>query len=101
MGDRLMLRDGGTLHFPGIVTVKAAVSSGSVPTEFEGQATTSAAVAVTVQPGLQSPPSSLQGGISSGVAANIGTITTTADTDPNILIKSVEIKYLLEVSHDG
>jgi len=101
VGDRLMFRDGGTLHFPGIVTVKATVSSGSVPTEFEGQATASAAVALTVQPGLQSPPSSLQGGISAGVAANIGTITTTADTDPNILIKSVEIKYLLEVSHDG
>lgn len=104
-GDRLMLRDGGTLHFPGIVTNKAAVASGALPTEFEGLALGTSAVALTVQPGLQSPPSSLQSGLSgdpsAAVAANIGTITTNADTDPNILIKSVEIKYLLEVSHDG
>ena len=99
--DRLMIRDGGTLHFPGVVTNVAAVAQGSVPAEFEGQAAESAGIAVTVQPGLQVAPSSLQGGISAGVAANIGTITTDADTDPKILLKSVEIKYLLEVSHDG
>ena len=36
-----------------------------------------------------------------GVMANMGFVTSVAETDPKILIKSIEIKYRLEVSYDG
>ena len=32
---------------------------------------------------------------------NVGTVTSQAATDPVIAIKSIEIKYKLEVSYDG
>jgi len=102
VGDRMMIRDGGTLHFPGIITARD--TSPTLPAEFIGSSTVTGSEsshAFTVSPGLQSVPSSVQGGLSGGTTANLGTITTAADTDPKILLKSVEIKYLLEVSHDG
>jgi hypothetical protein len=37
----------------------------------------------------------------SGAMTNAGFVTSVAETDPKILIKSIEIKYRLEVSYDG
>lgn len=100
-GDRLFVRDGGTLHFPGIVSSVGAQAA--LPSEFSNINNVQG-IPITVQPGLQVAPTSVQTGLtslSSGQAANFGTLSSQADTDPKILIKSIEVKYRLEVSYDG
>lgn len=102
VGDRLFIRDGGTLHFPGEVTAVGAFAGdlNAVTTEFTN-INNVAHRAITVAPGLQVAPTSVQAGLSGGATANFGTISTAADTDPKILIKAIEVKYRLEVSYDG
>lgn len=100
-GDRLFVRDGGTLHFPGIVSSVGAQAA--LPSEFSNIASVQG-IPITVQPGLQVAPTSVQTGLSgvaTGQAANFGTLSSQAETDPKILIKSIEVKYRLEVSYDG
>lgn len=97
-GDRLFVRDGGTLHFPG--TVSSVGAQAALPDEFSDVANAQA-IPVTVQPGLQVAPSGVQAGLSSGTTSNFGTIASAADSDPKILIKAIEVKYRLEVSYDG
>ena len=100
-GDRLFIRDGGTLHFPG--TVSSVGAQAALPSEFSNIANVEG-IPITVQPGLQVAPTSVQtglSGLSAGQAANFGTLSSQAETDPKILIKSIEVKYRLEVSYDG
>jgi len=97
-GDRLFVRDGGTLHFPG--TVSSVGAQAALPDEFSDVASAQA-IPVTVQPGLQVAPSGSQAGLSGGTTANFGTVSSVAETDPKILIKAIEVKYRLEVSYDG
>ena len=101
-GDRLFIRDGGTLHFPGEVTAVATLNAdlNGTTTEFTNIDQV-ANIAITVSPGLQVAPTSVQAGLAGGVASNFGTLSSQADTDPKILIKSIEVKYRLEVSYDG
>jgi hypothetical protein len=59
------------------------------------------ALALTVKPGIPNPPTMVNVPHTSGVMTNAGFVTSEAATDPKILIKSIEIKYRLEVSYDG
>ena len=59
------------------------------------------AVSLTVSPGIANPPTMVNVPHESGVMSNAGVATSVAETDPKILIKSIEIKYRLEVSYDG
>jgi hypothetical protein len=63
------------------------------------------AVSLTVSPGISNPPTMVNVPATSigtsGAMTNAGFVTSVAETDPKILIKSIEIKYRLEVSYDG
>jgi hypothetical protein len=63
------------------------------------------AVSLTVSPGISNPPTMVNVAATSvatsGAMTNAGVVTSEAATDPKILIKSIEIKYRLEVSYDG
>jgi hypothetical protein len=111
VGQSLYIRDGGSLHFPGEIGTVGTATGGTppdLPTEVGGAFVHSAtdptqlkALALTVSPGIANPPTMANVPQSSGVMANMGFVTSVAETDPKILVKSVEIKYRLEVSYDG
>ena len=113
IGQRLFIRDGGILHFPGEITAVGTASGGTppaLPTSVAGNfnrgtgvtnTTQSTGLQLTVKPGIPNPPTMVQLPHTAGVMPNMGVVTAAADTDPKILIKSVEIKYRLEVSYDG
>jgi len=114
VGQKLFLRDGGTIHFAGEITaIDKPLGNGTetvsvaVPSSDFGAfpATTSGAILnalqVTVSPGLESPPGPITSTFLGNNNPNFGTITSQAETDPIIGIKSIEIKYQLEVSYDG
>jgi hypothetical protein len=114
LGQSLYIRDGGSLHFPGTITTALAGNNVSgqtpdaLPTSVGGAFVHSVsdptqlnALALTVSPGIANPPTMANVPQTAGVMANMGFVTSVAETDPKILIKSVEIKYRLEVSYDG
>ena len=111
VGQRLFIRDGGVLHFPGEITTVHTASGDTppdLPTSVGGAFSHSGsdpsqhlALKLTVKPGIPNPPTMVQLPQTSGVMTNMGTVTSNAETDPKILIKSIEIKYRLEVSYDG
>ncbi len=111
VGQKLFLRDGGTIHFAGEITAidkaSGATLSTSIPTGVFGAVTETAGTAVhkalqvTVQPGLENPPGPITSTYLSNNNPNFGSVTSAAETDPVIAIKSIEIKYQLEVSYDG
>ena len=113
VGDKLFVRDGGNLHFPGEITAveeEAGVThtlGTDVPvSEFGFVGNTGSqqkSFAITVKPGLEvnpGPITSPHTGVTQ-IMTNVGTVTSQAATDPVIAIKSIEIKYKLEVSYDG
>ena len=111
VGQRLYIRDGGTLHFPGEITAVDTASGATpsaLPTSVAGNfnrgtsgGNQSTGIQLTVKPGIPNPPTMVQLPHTAGVMPDMGVVTAAADTDPKILIKSVEIKYRLEVSYDG
>jgi len=114
IGQSLFIRDGGTLHFPGEISATPGTTSGSTPgatslpvsvagafTHTVTDTTQLRALALTVKPGIPNPPTMVNVPHTSGVMTNAGFVTSEAATDPKILIKSIEIKYRLEVSYDG
>ncbi len=118
IGEKLFIRDGGTIYFPGEITdlenhnpatgVYTSPMTLSVPlpsTDFGQIGNTGSqqlAFAVTVKPGLEVPPGPLKFIAPAGTSTEvIGTVISAAETDPVIAIKSIEIKYQLEVSYDG
>ena len=111
VGQKLFLRDGGTIHFAGEITAidrdSGETPNTAVPvSEFGaftevGSATVLNALQVTVSPGLEDPPGPITSTFLSDNNPNFGTVTSQAETDPIIGIKSIEIKYQLEVSYDG
>jgi len=112
VGKSLFIRDGGNIHFPGQVTVLGTATgdtpgAASLPTSVAGAFTIGAtatqhrALALTVKPGISNPPPMVNVPHASGAMTNMGFVTSQAETDPKILIKSIEIKYRLEVSYDG
>lgn len=111
VGQSLYIRDGGTIHFPGEIGTVGTATGGTPPalptsvggafTHTVADTTQLVALALTVSPGIPNPPTIVNVPQSSGVMANMGFVTSVAETDPKILIKSIEIKYRLEVSYDG
>ena len=111
VGQSLFIRDGGNLHFPGEIGTVGTASGGTppdMPTSVAGafthgntDATQHKALALTIKPGIPNPPTMVNVPHATGVMTNMGFVTSVAETDPKILVKSVEIKYRLEVSYDG
>ena len=109
VGQKLFFRDGGTIFFAGEITAvdkaSGATLTTSLPTSEFGSVLTGAsqalALQLTVSPGLENPPGPVTTSYTSSTPDGIGTIVSQAETDPIIAIKSIEIKYQLEVSYDG
>lgn len=112
VGEKLFLRDGGTIHFAGEITAidkaSGATVTTAIPTATFGAITETGsatniqkALKVTVSPGLESPPGPITSTYADNKNPNYGKVTSQAETDPVIAIKSIEIKYQLEVSYDG
>lgn len=111
VGKSLYIRDGGNIHFPGEIGTVGTASPGTppaLPTNVGGAFTRSntstdqrVALALTVSPGIPNPPTMVNVPHDGGSMTNMGFVTSAAETDPKILIKSIEIKYRLEVSYDG
>jgi hypothetical protein len=116
LGQSLFIRDGGNIHFPGEISTVGTVTTDdtgnrappAIPTSVAGAFTVSATdttqqvgLALTVKPGIANPPTMVNTPHTGGVMTNMGFVTSVAETDPKILIKSIEIKYRLEVSYDG
>ena len=109
LGQKLFFRDGGTIFFAGEITAIDEPSgdalTATVPTATFGEVLTGAgqakALQLTVSPGIENPPGPVTTSYTGSTPDGIGTITSAAETDPVIAIKSIEIKYQLEVSYDG
>lgn len=111
VGQKLFLRDGGTIHFAGVITAIDTASESNLTTQLPtsefgavtevGGTALLEALQVTVSPGLEDPPGPITSTFVSNNNPNFGTVTSQAETDPKIGIKSIEIKYQLEVSYDG
>ena len=87
VGDRVFIRDGDTLHFPGVITNVAALNGGTNNR-------------ITVQPGLLDIPEKLQVETNSE-NKTIGTVVTEAELKPKIFVKQIIIKRRKLVSFEG
>ena len=87
VGDRVFIRDGDTLHFPGVITNVAALNGGTNNR-------------ITVQPGLLDIPEKLQVETNSE-NKTIGTVVTEAELTPKIFVKQIIIKRRKLVSFEG
>ena len=110
-GKALYIRDGGNIHFPGEISDVGTATTGTPPdlpssvggsfTRTNASTTQRKALQLTVKPGIPNPPTMVNLPHTGGVMTNMGFVTSNAETDPKILIKTIEIKYRLEVSYDG
>ena len=105
-GGRLFVRDEGNIYFAGEVTAVAA--SQTLPAKFGkvGGSAVSACMKYTVAPGLKLPPPAVMSDVQADSSSNatnraFGAVTSQADTNPHILLKSVEVKRMKRVSLDG
>ena len=107
VGDRVWVRSGNRNYFPGAVT--ALATNQNLPTKFasNGGVAYTGSIKISVTPGMRAaPPSSrirpIAGGSQAAISsAGFGTLTTNADSNPQILVKHAEIKRLKRVSYDG
>ena len=86
VGKRLFVRNGDTIHFPGVVT--AAANDGGTRNKL------------TIEPGLSDIPAKFEVTIDSDTQT-IGTIVTEAELTPKILIKQIIVKRRKLVSYEG
>jgi len=87
VGDRVFIRNGDTIHFPGVVSAVADINGGT-------------SNQLTVEPGLSEVPEKIQ--VSTNSETNtIGTIFSEADVSPKILIKQIIVKRRKRVSFEG
>lgn len=90
VGDRVFIRDGGTIHFPGVVTATANVAGGGSGTKNK----------ITVSPGLPFTPSKISCAVDSETQT-FGTVATLANINPEIVVRKVIVKRRKLVSYDG
>lgn len=87
VGDRIFIRQGNTIYFPGVVSAVADINGGS-------------GNQVTVQPGLADIPAKVQ--IETNSQNNtIGTVFSEAEITPKIFIKQIVVKRKKLVSYEG
>ena len=87
VGDRVFLRNGDTIHFPGVVTAVANVGGGT-------------GNQLTVQPGLAEVPAKFEMTLDSDTHT-FGKVVTEAELNPKILIKQIIVKRRKLVSFEG
>tara|TARA_B100000287_G_scaffold435134_1_gene502045 strand:+ start:5545 stop:6732 length:1188 start_codon:yes stop_codon:yes gene_type:complete len=104
-GDRLYLKDGSRLYFPGVIG--AVATNQTLPARFakNGTGTYSGALKITVAPGMRAEPPPFilsRTGSTLNVGSNsMGSLTTAADTNPEVYVYRAEVKRLKRVSYDG
>ena len=87
VGDRIFIRQGNTIYFPGVVSAVADINGGT-------------GNQVTVQPGLAEVPAKIQ--IETDSDNNtIGTVFSEAEITPKIFIKQIVVKRKKLVSYEG
>jgi hypothetical protein len=87
VGDRIFIRQGNTIYFPGVVSAVADINGGT-------------GNQVTVQPGLADVPAKIQ--IETDSDNNtIGTVFSEAEITPKIFIKQIVVKRKKLVSYEG
>ena len=102
-GARLFIRAGDTIYFPGVIDeLKREDGAGAFAAydALTGPTAQAGAYIMQVQPGLRITPDKLTLANDSGVTS-IGTLTSQADTNPQVRIKEVIVKRHKLVSYDG
>lgn len=106
VGSRIYIRNKGTVFFPGKVE-KIYRYNRTLDTGSDGWAASDAgaaydnatgAICLQVSPGLNATASTFQ---ATGTTTSIGVVTTKADTNPTISIRSINVKRYREVSYEG
>jgi hypothetical protein len=105
--DRMYIHDSERVYFPGKIT--AVSTNQSLPTKFAktGSSAYTGCLKFTVQPGLKLAPPAIRAQadastfIMGGADASYGSVTTPADTNPQIKVYRAEIKRLKRISYDG
>jgi hypothetical protein len=87
VGDRIFVRSGDTIYFPGVVTALADVGSGT-----DNQ--------ITIQPGLSEIPAKVQMSTDSE-NFTFGTVKSEAELTPKIFIKQIIVKRKKLISYEG
>lgn len=88
VGDRVFIRNGDTIHFPGVVTALGNAGTGGVGNQM------------TIEPGLANIPSKFEVTLDSETQT-FGKVVTEAEFSPKILIKQIIIKRRKLVSFEG
>jgi hypothetical protein len=88
VGDRVFVRNGDTIHFPGVVTALGNAGTGGVGNQM------------TIEPGLANIPSKFEVTLDSETQT-FGKVVTEAEFSPKILIKQIIIKRRKLVSFEG
>lgn len=103
VGDRMFIRNKGTMYFPGKITKIQYYQTQD--NQFENSEVSTDAneggYVLTCSPGLQSAPSDITVAADTNNTISIGTLTTNADTSPPVLIKNVVVKRRKLTSFDG
>ncbi len=87
VGDRVYIRNGDTVYFPGKVSAVATVSGGT-------------ANQITIQPGLANIPTKFQTTDDSD-NYSFGKVVSQAELNPKILVKKVIVKRRRKISYEG
>ena len=88
VGDRVFIRNGDTIYFPGVVTALANAGSGGTNNQL------------TVQPGLATIPSKFEVTLDSETQT-FGKVVTEAELTPKILVKQIIVKRRKLISFEG
>ena len=88
VGDRVFIRNGDTIYFPGVVTAVASVGTGGTNNRL------------TVQPGLATIPSKFEVTLDSETQT-FGKVVTEAELTPKILVKQIIVKRRKLISFEG
>jgi len=88
VGDRVFVRDGDTIHFPGVVTALGNAGTGGVNNQM------------TIEPGLSNIPGKFEVVLDSETQT-FGKVVTEAELTPKILVKQIIVKRRKLVSFEG
>lgn len=106
VGSRIFIRNKGTIFFPGeVVKIYRYNNSSDAGTDNwyasdagAGFNVATGAICLQVSPGLNATASVFQ---ATGTTTSIGVVTTNADSNPTISIRSINVKRYRDVSYEG